>query len=255
MLLYGVAHQKRGIYLLSIYPALALLTADFVRRLDSAPAALPRWFTVLGLTMSLGFAVIGAGGLAFVALTRLRPALVGRLLVAARIAVPGLADGLRAQFAHYSGAVWLFPTLTLLCALGLIAARSRPSALCALTVGAIGSAIVWAQLFFVPVITNAITLKHFTEKAMQLVDGHSIAYLIGLNYEFAFYSQRRVDVIGIPRPDWPDYLVVDADFYPNWRADKLSGFEVALQSGPANLDGSGALLLLRRQPLTRRPAP
>ncbi len=245
MFFYGLAHQKRGIYLLAIYPALALLTASFVRRIDALPAALPPLFTVLGLALSVGFAVIGAGGLAFVALTKLRPALVGRLLVSAGIVVPGLADGLRAQFAH-SGAVWLLPALTLLFGLGLFGWRSRPSTLCGLSVGAIGAVIVWAQLFFVPVVTNAITLKQFARQAMQLVDDHSIAYLIGLNYEFAFYSQRRIAVIGSPRPDWPDYLLVDAQFYPNWRDNRLSNFDVALESGPANLDGSGALVLLSR---------
>ncbi len=90
---------------------------------------------------------------------------------------------------------------------------------------------------------------------MQLVDDHSVAYLIGLNYEFAFYSQRRIAVIGSPRPDWPDYLLVDAQFYPNWRADRLSNFDVALESGPANLDGSGALILLRRQSSAQPPKP
>ncbi len=251
MLFYGLAHQKRGIYLLAIYPALALLTASFVRRI----AALPSFFTALGLAESLGFAVIGAGGLAFVVLTRLRPALVGRLLVSVGILVPGLVDSLRSQFTHYWGAAWLLPALILLLGLGLFGSRSRPPALCGLMVGAMGAAVVWAQLFFVPVITTTLTLKQFAGKAMQLVDDHSVAYLIGLNYEFAFYSQRRIPVIGIPRPDWPDYLLVDAQLYSNWRADRLGNFDVALESGPANLDGSGALVLLRRQSGTSRPNP
>jgi hypothetical protein len=121
-----------------------------------------------------------------------------------------------------------------------------------MTVGAIGAAIVPAQLFIVPAVANAITLKHFTEESMRLIDRHSVAYLIGLNYEVAFYSRRQIDAIGSPRADWPDYLLADADYYHS-HTGQLGNFEAALESGPANLDGSGAMVLLRRQSTAQAP--
>jgi 4-amino-4-deoxy-L-arabinose transferase-like glycosyltransferase len=248
---YSLAHQKRGIYLLAIYPALAVLSASFVRQIDTAPM-LPRLFWALGLAEGVGFAALGLGQLILVGIIILRPAIAVDLLASIGITVRQLVDGLRVQLVHYTASAWLLPGLTLLFGVGLVASRSRPLRLWGMTVGAIGAAIVPAQLFIVPAVANAITLKHFTEESMRLIDRHSVAYLIGLNYEVAFYSRRQIDAIGSPRADWPDYLLADADYYHS-HTGQLGNFEAALVSGPANLDGSGAMVLLRRQSTAQAP--
>ena len=250
---YSLAHQKRGIYLLAIYPALALLTANLVRRIAMAPA-LPRLFPALGLAEGASFAMLGLGALALVALTILRPATAVKLLAAVGITVTQLVDDLRAEFVNHPAPACLLPILTLLLGLGLVAARSKPLRLWAMTVGAMSTTIVTAQLFVVPAIANAITLKHFTEKSMRLVDHHPVAYLIGLNYEVAFYSRRQIAVVGGSHAGWPDYLLADSDYYHS-HAGELAEFGVLLQSGPANLDGGGAMILLRRQSSAQPPKP
>src|SRR5260370_9803261 len=124
-----------------------------------------------------------------------RAAIGGGLLAWLGIAVREVVDGLRAQLVHYAAFAWLLPSLTLLFGLGLVASRSRPLRLWGLTVGPIGRAIVPAQLFIVPAIANAITLKYFTEESIRLLDRRSVAYLIALNYEFGFYSRRSINAI------------------------------------------------------------
>jgi hypothetical protein len=40
--------------------------------------------------------------------------------------------------------------------------------------------------------------------------------------------------------------MVSTRSYQAWHVDKLSNVEVVLKSGPASLDGSGAMMLLKR---------
>jgi hypothetical protein len=248
---YGLAHQKRGIYLLAMYPALAVLTADFLRQINLAPA-LPRLFPLVGLSEGVSFAALALGQLTLVALTMMYPDTVANVLPSVGIGVRELADSMRAQFIHYATLAWLIPIVCLLFGLGLVVSRFRPLRLWGMVVGAMNTVIVAAHLFFVPAIANSITLKQFTEESVRVVGQHSIAYLIGINYEFSFYSRRQVEVIASPGADGPDYLLADAGYYHS-HAGQLDDFEIALQSGPANLDGSGAMVLLRRRPRPQRP--
>jgi 4-amino-4-deoxy-L-arabinose transferase-like glycosyltransferase len=244
VLFYSLAHQKRGIYLLAIYPALAVLTAGFVRHLDKA--SLPRLFPAVGLIGGVAFMGFGLGELILLPVTLLYPSIAAKLMALVGVRVASFVVGLRAELVHHGALAASLPSLTLLFGLGLIACRSKPLQLFGMMVGGIGTAIVAAQLFIVPAIAYAITLKNFAEESIRLIDHHSVDYLIGLNYEFSFYSRRRIDSIAGPGANGPDFLLADAEYY-HLHAHELNDFEAALESGPANLDGTGAMVLLRRK--------
>jgi 4-amino-4-deoxy-L-arabinose transferase-like glycosyltransferase len=241
---YSLAYQKRGIYLLAIYPALALLSASFVIRTARGIGS-ARGFGALAIVFGAIFSGLALGAGLLLALSALWPAAAGDLLARAGIAVPGLLADVAARAAQWPWLSGLLCALALACGAAIFSRRT-PLATSALMVGSLISLIVLSHLIFMPAISGRLTLKPFVRGAMELVGNHSVAYMEGLNYEVAFYSRRPIAVIDVPRANWPDYVVVGArDYRLHHRAD-LAHYSVVLRSGPTQLTGHGAMLLMAR---------
>ncbi|HLH75949.1 MAG TPA: glycosyltransferase family 39 protein [Candidatus Binataceae bacterium] len=243
---YSLAYQKRGIYLLAIYPALALLSAGFVLRTTRGVGS-ARGFSVLAVLFGTVFCGLALGAGLLLALCAWHPAAAGAMLNRTTIAVPGLATDVAAHCAQWPWLSGLLCTLALACGVAMFVRRA-PLATSALAVVALTSLIVLSHLVFMPAISGRLTLRSFTNHAMALVGDHSVAYLDGLNYEIAFYSRRPIAVIGAPLAHWPDYVVVGARSYRLHHRADLAHYSVVLRSGPTELNGHGAMLLMARNP-------
>jgi len=135
-----------------------------------------------------------------------------------------------------------------LAAIGIFLLRSRPSLEATVLATAAGVACLTlaANVFVVPAIADALTLKSFTRDAIATIDGHSVAYLGALNYDFAFYSGRIIPIATNAEAATSDYLLMWADTYPLLSPTARSNYPIVLRSGPTDLDGSGGMLLLKR---------
>lgn len=262
LVFYGFAHQKRGVYLLAIYPALAALTGRFIVESANAAVGPARWLKFLPLLFGVLFLAIGVVGLTALFLAEHQPDRLAQLLVRVRIVVPGLATNLGALAGTHRFFSWLLPLLTLALAALLVGMRQSPRSLPVLVAALMVAVAATAELFFVPAIAETLTLKGFTRQVMRLADGAPIAYLGSVNYEIAFYGRRRIPILDAAAPPDPrfDYLIATRRLYDHRPAGALGGFRPALQSGPTELDGSGGLVLLektdagRPRPAASRPA-
>ena len=75
-------------------------------------------------------------------------------------------------------------------------------------VGGVACLTLAANLFVVPAIADTLTLKQFAGDAVSIIDGHSVAYLGSLNYDFAFYSRKTIPIVTSADAGASEYLLV-----------------------------------------------
>lgn len=244
LLFYNLAHSKRGVYLLAMYPALSAAIATFlVDQIDRSQIR-PRWLNPLSLTAAVFFLIASAVAMICLVALHLSPSSIGFVLarfgVRATTFLPALIGRVHL----------LLPLIVVaaLAAIGIFLLRSRPSLEATVLATAAGVACLTlaANVFVVPAIADALTLKSFTRDAIATIDGHSVAYLGALNYDFAFYSGRIIPIATNAEAATSDYLLMWADTYPLLSPTARSNYPIVLRSGPTDLDGSGGMLLLKR---------
>ena len=251
LVFYNLARQKRGVYLLALYPALASLLGVFLADLmRSCGRQVPRW--VAALSTGLAVAALGAcaGLLIVFALAAFAPAALAKVFLAAGLKAGGLALNLRRAVWRYPPAALALAAALALTGAVLLARAASPARLFGLTTAAmLGFALV-AELFFVPAIADTLTLKTAALQVPKLTDGCPVAYLGGLSYSVAFYYRHKIPMLALDARDRPPYLLAWRKVYdgaaPRWRDD----YTVLMQSGPTELDGSGGILLLKRRNLS-----
>jgi 4-amino-4-deoxy-L-arabinose transferase-like glycosyltransferase len=248
LVFYNFARQKRGVYLLETYPALASLLgvflADLIRGFDGDA---PRW--VSGLSKTLGIASLATGGGLFVifVLAAFAPGVLANMGALVGLKATGVALNLRL-------AVWRFPisAILLAAALGgvgwiLFSRAASPARLFELTTTGTLCLALTAEMFFVPAIADTLTLKTIALQMPKMVGKCPIAYLGGLSYSVAFYYRRKIPMLAAGTPDRPPYLLVWRRVYDGMAGQVDGDYAVLMQSGPTELDGSGGLLLLQRR--------
>jgi len=252
LIFYNVSHSKRGVYLLALYPALAAAVSIFLADTADRSPAKPRWLTPISITAAAFFLIAGLAGLLGVAALKLSPSALGNGLarcgIRAATFMPALADRV-----HTVPAILVIAAIA---GLGVYLMRSRPGleeTVLAVVAG-VACLTLAANLFVVPAIADALALKSFAHDAMAIIDGHSVAYLGALNYDFAFYSAKTIPIASNADKDSSDYLLMWSDTYPLLSPASRSNLAVVLKSGPTDLDGSGGMLLLKRAPPTSSPA-
>ena len=103
-----------------------------------------------------------------------------------------------------------------------------------------------ANLYALPAIANTVTLRNFALQMKNIVGDAPVAYQWGLNYEIAFYSDKTIPVIAHPLRDWPQYLILGEDTYKSLASTELRDYSTVLKSGATDLDGTGPMLLIKR---------
>jgi hypothetical protein len=245
LLFYSFAEAKRGVYLLALYPALSVVLGLWLAD-ELARPVLTMWTRLLSVAMGSFFALAGAGGLIGAALIRFWPAIATRLFAAFDIKAPLFVPELSAAIsAHALLAVAIAATVA---GAGWLLARTAADAgklAAVITAGAACFSMV-ANLYVLPATANTVALKSFAKEAARTIGNGQAAYLFGLNYDVAFYSGLTIPVVAIDPPHWPEYLILGEDTYKALAARQMRGYSPVLRSGPTYLDGTGAMLLVKR---------
>lgn len=242
LVFYNLAHSKRGVYLLAMYPALAGMTGLYVRELIEGRERL------YGLFQRLAGWVITAGAacaLVVAAVVAVLPASANRLGARMGLHSETLLPLLRSALAsHFAVAIVIVVALS---ALGwwLTCKALAPWKLIAGGAAAITLSVIAANLFVVPALAESLSLKQFTAQAMATIGNAPVAYIGGINYDVAFYSGRTIPVATKIDEAGPTYYLAWKQIYDALPAPQRAALTPVAKSGPTELDGSGGLILLR----------
>jgi hypothetical protein len=245
LIFYNLPQSKRGIYLLALYPALAALLAIYVeaaaRVLDVSGRSI-RWLAHAAAVIFVVAGVDGLLGLGMLAFAQHALELLLRsLLIADYDFVPQLVLAVAARpFVAMGLGVALI-------AVGILSTHGQQTAerLCMTIIGGTTCLALIANLFVVPAMANALTLKPFTQEAMNMVGTHTIGYMGALNYDVAYYAERNLPVVSIWSGPRPDYLIAWREEFMRLPPEVRQQFRAVLVSHPTEVDGSGGMLLLR----------
>ena len=254
LIFYNLPQSKRGVYLLSLFPAMttivALYFSDAISHREEIAGPL-RW---LARFTGMLFVAVGAGAIAGLTLLYFSPLSIRWILAQCGILLDQLPAALSAS-AHRRGLISVVLPLTAI-AIGIYLLRARPrveNIFCAIACGFVAIALA-VNLVVEPAVANTLTLKGFAAATMKMADGKMIGYWGSLDYDFAFYSGRNIQFV--TRPDSSDeYVVTSEDDYKFMGPAMRARYEGILRSGPSDFNGTGQMLLLRRVASPARPAP
>ena len=248
LLFYNLPQSKRGVYLLALYPALAALLAIYLETSARTPNVSDGWVRWLDRLAAVFFGLAGIAALAGLGLVVFAPHALELVLRNLIITNYDFVPQLRlAAAAHPLVAMGLGIAMA---AIGVVALRENQSIerLCVTATGGTLCLALAANLFVVPALANALTLKPFTYEAMNMIGTHSVGYMGALNYDVAYYSQRNMPVVSIWSGPRPDYLIAWSEEFMRLSPSTRAQFRTVLVSHPTELDGSGAMVLLRCEP-------
>jgi 4-amino-4-deoxy-L-arabinose transferase-like glycosyltransferase len=254
LVFYNFPQSKRGVYLLALYPALAVLVALALSDAIENREAIARWVTALSRAEGVFFLLAGTLGLLGLVLLFLFPAPIRWVLSLLDIVAGGLIPNLQSAALDFIALAVAIPIALALLGCYLVRSRARTEKM---TIGLVGGMICLAlavNLVVVPGLARTLTLKGFAADSMKIVGTDSVGYLGALDYDFAFYSRRNIPIISL-RKDPTDYVLCWQHDYqligPEWRRR----LEIVLTSNPTSLDGSGRMLLLKLNGLPSATAP
>lgn len=181
LLLFSLPEGKRGVYLLPVYPALAMIAAASIPEIASWPRA-RRLSTGLGVGLALLFA--GAG------LAVLWPGESGRLLPPAIASLPALRRGAGFVLLAFSASMATLPFL----------ARKWPARaiLLAPLLFALATGLGWPWLL-TPAINQAQGARSFRQEALAVLEpGTKLAFTRGKREVVAWYTDWRGPELATP---------------------------------------------------------
>src|SRR5579863_231390 len=246
LLFYNLPQSKRGVYLLALYPAISALVAIFLCDAIAAGDPMPRLTALLSRAYGGILVATGLGAALSLATLFLWPGRTNSVLRMFGILVPELTGRIAAQ-AH----AWPLATIALpiaIAAAGAYLLRTRPrieSLITTLLVGQVG-VVLAINLVTEPAIAQTLALKQFAADTRKFAAGSAVGYFGNLDYGFAFYNGRDLQLTTPLDASGPALVVSPED---DWRLvpPRLSvKYRVILRSNPTDLDGSGRMLLVQR---------
>lgn len=254
LVFYSLATSKRGVYLLALYPALATVLAICIEDALSEPAESIRRFTrYMGAAAGVVMLLAGIAALIALAVVIVSPATMRDFFAFWGIEASGFVPALSSAIVERWALAALAPIALEI--LGVIALRGGLSLqrLIAVVTSATAVGVLATNFIVVPAIAGTLSLRNFALEMVNTVGSDSVGYLGALDYDVAFYSARNIPIVHLDDPDLPDYLICWQTIYNRLPETERSLFTVALTSNPTALDGSGAMVLLRR--VTHPPSP
>jgi len=251
---YSIPASKRGVYLLALYPAVALMIGwwlDATLR-DSDPAP---WLRRLLRPFAALAAPLGVA--------------IGLVSAALAIGLPldaWLADVLKprdaAAFAAAAAAirgnaivVMASATVIALAGFGLLAAarRPRPALAFACLLAIAAGANVLTRQAILPGVAAAKTQRDLMRAARQIVEpGHTIFFHDTFNYGAIYYWDGHIPVYEGPWPlGAPRYLLIEKRRWERERAAAIHDYAVARGSDGEPLASSSLVLVERRATSSR----
>jgi hypothetical protein len=222
---------------------LAVCVADAIAK-PSEP--LRQFVVIVGNLTGITMLLIGIAALVGLAVIIVSPATMRDFLafwgITARGFVPALSAEIAARWALAASAPIALEVLGVM----LLRRALSMERLVAAMVGATVLGVLAANFIVVPAIANTLSLREFALEMVNTVGSDTVGYLGALDYDVAFYSARTIPIVRLDDPDLPDYLICWETIFTRLPEKDRALFEVALTSNPTALDGSGAMVLLRR---------
>ncbi len=247
LVFYNFSASKRGVYLLALYPALTSLIAVSLTD-DPKLGVRSIWSTVFASAAGLVFIAAALGSIVALAMLYMSAPIFASILARLSITTPAFIPDLRHSIRAYSIIAALVPLGVAGAGVYLIAVRPPIEAAIAAVASGVGCITLAANLFVVPALANTQALAGFAAGAMSIVGRDRVGYLQALNYDVAFYSGRSIPIVRTTDPEPPDYLICWRDIYYRMARAQRERYTIVLISNPTELDGSGEMVLLKRQP-------
>ncbi len=257
LLFYSFAVSKRGVYLLSLYPALAGLVALYIADAIRNPASSERLLRILSRIAGIFFVGVAAIAGAGLVMLWLWPGAMAAIFEPFGITYAPFTHNLASGAGEHLALSIVIPTACL--AVGIFLLRTlRPTAermSLGLAAGMI-AIVIAANMVVVPAIADTLALKNFSAKVLAVVGNQPVAYFRAIDYDVAFYTGRTIPVIHGKDKKLPEYLIVWDGIYHWMGKRKRDQYRVVLKSNPTSLAGTGRMLLLKRvTPAGSPPAP
>jgi 4-amino-4-deoxy-L-arabinose transferase-like glycosyltransferase len=244
LLFYNFAFSKRGVYLLALYPALGAILGLYLAEELSAPTRAV--IRIVSIGMGIFFVLGAGGGLLLAPIVREWPGLARHPFDAIGITAPAFIPALSAAIGAQRLAVVILAAALIAVGYWMIRTPAGPGKFAAGTaIGVICLSIV-ANLYALPATANTVALKDFALQTNKIVGDSEVAYLWGLNYDVAFYTGRTIPLIALPLRERPQYLILGEDTYKALVPTELHDYSTVLKSGATYLDGTGPMLLIKR---------
>ncbi|HTR62169.1 MAG TPA: glycosyltransferase family 39 protein [Candidatus Binataceae bacterium] len=251
---YSFAKSKRGVYLLALYPALATVLAVCIEdAIANGVGATRRFLAAITPLAGITMLMAGIAALVGLAVVVVSPVTMRDFLAFWGITASGFVPALSSAISERWALAAMVPIALEI--LGVLALRGDLSVhrLVAIVTGATALGVLAANFIVVPAIAATLSLRDFALEMVNTVGSDSVGYLGALDYDVAFYSARNIPIVHLDDAELPDYLICWQTIYARLPENQKQMFSVALTSGPTSLDGSGAMVLLRRA--THPPSP
>jgi 4-amino-4-deoxy-L-arabinose transferase-like glycosyltransferase len=247
---YGIAASKRSVYLLALYPAVALLIGWWSDQRCRAADENDGW---LAATLAVGAKVLAAAlvplvlvvGAEGVGVPVLSP-LAGWLPAAWRSGVPRAVNIV--QMAPWFLFVLLVAFGVTLVALARLASRRRWTGVFVALFVAIACGMTIARQVVVLGITRQETLRPFMATVRRTIGpSGTVFFYRTFDYEAVFYSYGRIPVYDGPWPDdAPQYVLVTRALWERIEPASRDAYTVVATSDDPARPDEGALVFLRR---------
>ena len=245
LLFYNFAFSKRGVYLLALYPALSAIFGLYLAE-ELRAASATSWMRIVSIGMGIFFALTAVGGLMLAPIVREWPGLARHPFDAIGITAPAFVSALSAAIGAQRLAVVLLAATLIAVGYLLIRTTAGAGKFAAGTAIGVTCLSIVANLYALPATADTVTLKDFALQTDKIVGDSQIAYVWGLNYDVAFYTGKTIPVIALPLRDPPQYLILGEDTYKAGASTDLRDYSTVLKSGATYLDGTGPMLLIKR---------
>jgi 4-amino-4-deoxy-L-arabinose transferase-like glycosyltransferase len=243
---YSLAHSKRGVYLFSMYPALATLIALYIVDAIDSPSASARLVAFLSWLYGAALALAGVAVLVALVMLAAWPSALATILNLGGIIDPDFISALQSAISAQFALAIVVPILSI--ALGAYLIRSTKAAhKMALGIAAgMGLLAIGANGIVVPAIANALSLKNFTATALKTIGNEPAGYLLDMDYDIVFYSRRNFPIVLFKTVDKPEYLFCWEKVWDHAPPRVRIQYQVVGSSNPTELDDTGRMLLLKK---------
>jgi 4-amino-4-deoxy-L-arabinose transferase-like glycosyltransferase len=245
LIFYNLPQSKRGVYLLSLFPAMTTIVALYLSDAISHRGEIARPLKWLARTYGALFVATGAGAIAALALLYWYPVSIRWVLAQCGILLEQLPAALSASAYHRGLFSVVLPLSAVAVGIYLLHALPRVENIVFAITGGFVAIVLAVNLVVEPAVANTLTLKGFAATTMTIANGRPVGYWGSLDYDFAFYNGRNIQFV--TKPDLQvDYVVTSEDDYKLMWSAMRARYETVLRSGPTDFNGTGRMILLRR---------
>jgi 4-amino-4-deoxy-L-arabinose transferase-like glycosyltransferase len=255
LIFYNLPQSKRGVYLLALYPALATIVGVYLGDAITYPDLTAKVSRVVARLSGVALVIIGAAAAIGLGLLYTSPATLNLMLAPIQIIVAALPTALRTNATHYLPIAVALPAIVAALGFFLLRARARADKIVFAITVAMAAITLAVNLIIQPALATSLTVKEFAAVVNQTTAGTPIGYFGTVDYTFAFYSGRDLNLVNDRDPHPPAYVVCSDDGLRLMPAAMRSQYAVILTSHPTDLDGTGIMYLLHRATSTVNPLP